>query len=110
MAGDGIDLELVHGLGSDRDPPGRRQRLELPETKPPTALDVPVGVELSQQSLRITERAAEPLSGALPDPERELREGELAEQVVPVAVSREQPAYREACLLEQRRERIEFVR
>ena len=67
-------------------------------------------VERAQLALGLARSARQALGGALRAAQRDAGEGEPPEQVIPVAVRREQPARRgEAGLLEQRRQRVELV-
>ena len=60
------------------------------------ALDVVLLVEVAQLALRRAGLGAQPRGGRLGHAERRVREGVAAEQVVPVAVGRQQPADGEA--------------
>ena len=67
-------------------------------------------VEVAQLALGAAGLALQRAARGLRDAERRRREGEPAEQVVPVAVRREQPDDAEARLRGDRRQQLELVR
>jgi hypothetical protein len=67
-------------------------------------------VRVAQLLLRDAGLAAQPDRGRLPHPERQPGEGRPTEQMVVIGVRREQRRDREAGLVEQGRQRVQFVR
>ncbi len=104
----GVQLELPVG---DVQPARHRQRLQRAERERRGALDHQFFVELAQPSLGLPRPGFQARDGALRAPQRQPRERQAPEQVVPVAVGGEQPArLREAGLAQQPRQRVELFR
>ena len=93
----------------DVETPGHGQRLQRAKPERHRAIDGELFVEGAQGSLRLPGARGQTPRGALRAAERETREGEAPEQVVPVAVGRQQTAgRRELRLREQRREGLQL--
>ncbi len=106
MAVGGVQLQLAR---ADLAVARHRQRLHRPERQRRGTGEVVALVEVAQLALGLAGVSAQPRGRGLGDTERRVREGEAAEQVIPVAVGGEQPAGAEAGLLEQRRQQLELV-
>ena len=89
--------------------PGRGQALDLPESERTRPAHVMGLVEGPQLALGGTGLGREAVGRRLGAADRGVREGQAAQQVIPVAVGDEQTREREAGLLEQRWQHLELV-
>src|SRR6202012_1647014 len=67
-----VDLDLVDGLGADRDASRSGERLEVGERERTAALHIPLGIEVAQPSLGLADRRLQPCRGRLTHPQRRL--------------------------------------
>ena len=89
---------------------GHRQVLDRAERERALALDVETFVKRAQLALRGSRVGSEAFDGALGYRERQPREGQTAEQVVPVSVGGQQSARSgKPCLLYERGQRIQLI-
>ena len=104
----GVQLQLER---ADPAASGHGQRLHGGQGERPGALDQQILVEAAQLALGLARRGAHPRGGALGAAQREVGEREAPEQVIPVAVCRQQAARRrEAGLPQERGQRLELLR
>jgi hypothetical protein len=92
------------------DPARHRQRLDGAQAQRRGAGHVVLVVDIAQRALGRAGLGAQPDGGLLAHAQRQLREGEPAQDVVEVGVGREQPVGLEPCLAEERGQRLELVR
>src|SRR5579875_3833938 len=108
VPGSWVELELAPA--AQLKPPRHRERLHARKRKGPLALDVVALVEPAQLARGRARRGGQPPRGLLARAERGLREGEPAEQMVPVAMGDEEPGDREGRPLQDVGQRFKLVR